>query len=274
MSYDNYFNGGKNRAGVEVPNHTQWRIAAESLYSDRDIFTATTGKFFPLGAIAESRDGRRFRYCENGAVALTLALGNQAAVGVAGHQDEIQTNNPSLPTAADKIITVTLTTTATAGDFIDAYLTIEQGTGSDSMYIIKDNKTGVANATSGFDVVVEIADQGGIRTAFAVTSNITITKNKWKDTVVFPTNPTGPPTGVNLVAVPANNFYWAQTRGPCPVIKDSTDTIIVGDVCAFAPNVAGQVGLSDAVAEGDTIAGIVMRAPAAAETAIVDLSIE
>lgn len=273
MSYDNLFWGGNDRAGVEVPNHSQWRIKAESLLADRNIFTATTTKFFPLGAIAESRDGRRWRYCENGAVALTLALGNQGAVGVAGHQDEIQTNNPSLAVATDKLITVTLTTTATAADFIDGYLTVEQGTGSDSLYIIKDNKTGVANATTGFDVVIEIADQGGLRTAFAVTSNITVTKNKWKDTVVFPTNPTGPPTGVNHVAVPANSFYWAQTRGPCACIKDATDTIIVGDVCTFAENVAGQVGLSDAVAEGDTVAGIVMRAPAASETAIVDLAI-
>jgi len=274
MSYDNYFVGGNDKAGIEVPNHTQWRIKAESLYPDRDIFQATTEKFGPLGAIAEARDGRMFRYCENGAVALTLALGNQAAAGVAGWQDEIQTNNPNLAVAGDKQITVTLTTTVTPGDLIDGYLTVEQGDGSDNLYLIKDTKIATANATTGFDVVVEIADQGGLRTAFAVTSNVTVTKNKYKDTVVFPTNPTGPPTGVNLVAVPANSFYWAQTLGPCPVIKDSTDTIIVGDVCAFGPNVAGQVGLSDAAAEGDTIAGIVMRAPAAAETAIVDLRLE
>lgn len=274
MSYDNYFWGGLDRAGVEVPNHSQWKIKAESLLADRDIFNPTTTKKFPLGSIAEARDGRRFRYCENGGTALTLALGNQSPVGVAGWQDEIQTNNPDLASVGDKLITVTVTTTVTAGDLIDGYLTIEQGTGSDHMYLIKDCKTGVANATTGFDVVVEIADQGGLRAAFAVTSNITLTKNKYKDTVVFPTNPTGPPTGVNLVAVPIGNFYWAQTLGPCPVIKDATDTIIVGDICTFADNVAGQVGLSDAAADGDTIAGIVMRAPAASETAIVDLRLE
>jgi hypothetical protein len=274
MSYDNYFWGGLDKAGVNVPNHTQWRIKAESLLASRDIFQATTVKRFPLGAIAESRDGRRWRYCENGAVALTLALGNQSSVGVAGWQDEIQTNNTDLPSDGDKIVNVVTTTTATAADFIDGYMTIEQGTGSDSLYIIKDNKTGVANATSGFDISVEIADTGGIRTTYTVASNITLTKNKWKDTVVFPTNPTGPCTGINLVAVPANSFYWAQTRGPCPVIKDSTDTIVVGDVVAIGANTAGQCCLSDAAAEGDTIIGYCMRAPANAETAIIDLTIE
>lgn len=274
MSYDNLFWGGKNLAGTDVPNHTQWRIKAESLLVDRNIFKATSIKYFPLGAIAESRDGRRWRYCENGAVALTLALGNQAAAGTAGWQDEIQTNSPGVPTAGDKRVTVTMTTTAVAGDFIDGYLTTEQGTGSDSLYIVKDNKAGVANATSGWDVEVDIADAEGIRTAWTVAGNITLTKNKWKDTVVFPTNPTGPCTGINLVAVPANNFYWAQTRGPCPVIKDSTDTIVVGDVVAIGANVAGQCCLSDAAAEGDTILGYCMRAPANAETAIIDLTIE
>ncbi len=274
MSYDNLFWGGKNHAGVDVPNHSQWKIKAESLLADRNIFAATTAKKFPHGCIAEARDGRLWRYNENGAVALTLALGNQSSVGVAGWQDEIQTNNPNLPAIGDKLITVTLTTTATAGDLIDGYLTIEQGDGSDNLYLIKDNKTGTANATSGFDVVVEIADTDGLRTAFAVTSNITVTKNKYKDSVVFPTNPTGVFTGVNHVAVPANNFYWGQVLGPCPIIKDSTDTIIVGDIVALAPNTAGQVGLRDAsVAEGNTEIGYCMRAPANAETAIIDLTI-
>jgi hypothetical protein len=228
MSYDNRFNGGNNKAGVEVPNHTQWKIEAESLYADRDIFQATATKYFPLGAKAVARDGREWRYCENGAVALTLALLNQSSVGVAGWQNEAQTNSPSLPTAGDKIVTVTLTTTATAGDFIDGYLTIRDGTGESNMYLIKDNKTGVANATSGFDVEIEIADQGGIRTAWVAGSEITVTKNVYKDTVVVPTDATASVIGANHIAVPANQFYWAQVKGPCPIIQDA-DTIVVGD---------------------------------------------
>jgi hypothetical protein len=268
MSYDNLFWGD-----VATPNHVQWRIRAESLLDDRDIFQATTVKYFPLGAEAYARDGREWRYCENGAVALTLALGNQSAVGTAGWQDEIQTNNPSLPTATDKTVTVTVTTTVAVDELIDGYLSVEQGTGINNMYLIKGNRAGVANATTGFDIEIDIADQGGIRTAWEVTSNITLTKNKWKDTIVFPTNPTGVFTGVNHVAVPANSYYWAQVKGPCPIVKDSTDTIVVGDQVAIGANTAGQVCLSDAAAEGDTVIGYCMRAPANAETAIIDLKL-
>lgn len=267
MSYDNLFWGGNDKAGIEVPNHSQWRIKAESLLSDRDIFQAMTTKFFPLGALAYSRDGRRWRYCENGGVALTLGLINQHSAGIAGWQDEVQTNNPSLPTAGDKIVTVTLTTTATAGDFIDGYLTVEDGTGEGHLYLIKDNKTGVANATSGFDVVVEIADVGGIRTAYVAASELTVTKAKNKDVVVEAG--TGQMVGVNHIAVPLDNFFWAQTRGYCAVQSASTIGVI-GDAVMSSSGSAVILGN----AATDVIAGHVIRAAANTETAIIDLTIE
>jgi len=270
MSYDNLFWGD-----IDTPNHTQWRIKAENLLADRDIFHATSTKYFPLGAIAESRDGRRWRYCENGAVALTKALVNQAAVGTANWQNEAQDNTPSVPSAGDKNVTVVCASTASAHDFIDGYLTVEDETGEGNMYIIKDNKAGTANATSGYDIEIEIADAGGIRTAWtAASGEITLTKNKYKDTIVFPTNPTNVAVGVNHIAVAANYFYWAQVTGPCPVIVDSTDTIVVGDWVAVGANTAGQVCLMDVAAEGDTFIGYVMRAAGGSETAIIDLHIE
>jgi len=268
MSYDNLFWGSS-----AVPNHTQWRIKAEKLHSDCDIFHATSTKKFPLGALAESRDGRKWRYCENGAVALTKALVNQSAAGTANWQDELQTNG-NAAAIGDKIFTVTCASTASAHEFIDGYLTVEQGTGGDELYIIRDNDAGVANATSGYDIKCYIADAGGIRVATATTSNITLTKNKWKDVIVLPTDPTGARVGVNLVAVPANYFFWAQTRGPCPVTKDSTDTIVVGDMVSAGHNVAGQCCLMDVAAEGDTLLGYCIRASANAETAIIDLCLE
>ena len=267
MSYDNLFHGGNNRAGVEVPNHSQWRIKAESLLADRNIFTPHAVKAFPLGAIAEARDGRRWRYCENASVALTLALVNQHSAGIGGWQDEVQTNNPSLPTAGDKIVTVTATTTATAGDFIDGYLTIEDGTGESNLYLIKDNKTGVANATTGFDIVVEIADTGGIRTAYVAASELTLTKNKYKDIVLEAG--TGQVVGVNHTAVTADFFFWAQTRGPCAVLSASTIGVI-GDAVMAASGTAVILGN----AATDQIIGHVIRAAANTETAIIDLTIE
>ncbi len=269
MSYDNYFEGGLNRAGVDVPNHAQWRIAAESLYADRDIFNPTATKKFPLGALAEARDGRRWRYCENAGSTLALALINQQAAGTTNWQDIGQDNSPAAFAVGDKIVTVTLTSTATAGDFIDGYLTIENGDGEGTLYLIKDNKTGVVNATSGYDVVIEIADTGGIRIATLATSgtDLTVTKNKNKDVVVEAG--TGVLVGVNLVAITADYFFWAQTRGPCPV-KSATTIGVIGDAVMSSSGSAVILGN----AATDVIVGHVLRAAANTETAIIDLSIE
>ena len=264
MSYSNY-NQSARRSRLAEP---------AQLTSAANFWTPTTDKKHMLGTIFDLDDGRRFRYQQNGAVALTIALANQSAVGTANWQNEAQTNSPSLPAVGDETITITAASTAAKVAFIDAYLTVEDGVGESNMYIIKTNKAGVANATSGFDIVCEIADAGGVRTAWEAASELTVTVNKYKDVVVVPTNPTGTATGVNLTAVPAASFFWGQTIGPCPVIKDSTDTIIVGDPCALAPNTAGQIGLLDAAAEGDVLAGYVMRAVASAETALIDLRLE
>jgi hypothetical protein len=77
-----------------------------------------------------------------------------------------------------------------------------------------------------------------------------------------------------MAAVTANYYYWGQTRGPCPVKKDGTDAIVVGDWCAVGANTAGQACLMDVAADGDTLLGYVMRAPANSETALIDLHLE
>lgn len=89
MSYDNLFHGSK-----AVPNNTQWRIRAESLLADRDIWHPTATKYFPLGAIAESRDGRRWRYCEEAGNALAIANVTQSAAETANWTYTAQTNTP------------------------------------------------------------------------------------------------------------------------------------------------------------------------------------
>lgn len=269
MSYDNYFEGGLNRAGVDVPNHAQWRITAESLYADRDIFNPTATKKFPLGALAESRDGKRWRYCENANTELAIALVNQQEAVVANWQDIGQDNSPAAFAVGDKRVTVTLTDTAVAGDFIDGYLVVEDGDGEGNMYLVKDNKTGVVNLTTGFDIVVDIADAGGIRIATLATSGTTLTmlKNKNKDVVVEAG--TGVAVGVNHVVIAANYFFWAQTRGACPV-KSATTIGVIGDAVMV---VSGSVKVPGAAAT-DVIVGHVLRAAANTETALIDLNIE
>ncbi len=273
MSYNNLFWGD-----TVTPNHSQWCIKAENLLPDRNIWQATIKKYFPLGALAESRDGRRWRYCEkDGTTDLVKCLLVQKCAGAGGWQTEIQTYNPDIPALGEKRLTVSITTTAAAHDFIDGYLSVETGTGIGDLYLVKDNEVGTDNATQYYDVVLEIADTGGIRTAWSTSdTEITLTKNKYKDVLVVPnTNITNVVIGVPLVAVPVNYFFWAQTRGPCPVTSETNQTIVVGDWVMASEATAGSIDILDGALDDHPV-GVVMRAVTTAEpeTAIIDLRLE
>lgn len=271
MSYDNLFWGD-----VDTPNHGHWRIKAENLLPDRDIFHPTATKYFPLGAIAESRDGRRWRYCEEAGNALSIANVIQAAARTDNWEYQVQTNQPSTWTAGDKEVTVVTATAFAVHDLIDGYMYVPDGTGQGNMYIIKDNKVSTSNATSGYDTVIEIADTGGIRTAIAAASDVTLGKNKYKDVIVFPTDPTGPCVGVTMTAITASYFFWSQTRGYCPVLSAS-DQLVIGDrVCVGVTAGCAALPDDDATAdEGDVVIGYCAKASeATSDYAIVDLTIE
>ena len=117
MSFDNQFHGSQ-----DVPNNSQFKIAAEALYADRDIWHPTSTKKFPLGALAESRDGRRWRYQEEAGNGLSIAHVCQAAAETANWTYTAQTNSPSIPTAGDKVVTVVSDTAFSVHDLVDGYM--------------------------------------------------------------------------------------------------------------------------------------------------------
>lgn len=267
MSYDNYHNGS-----VSVPNQSQWRIKAESLLADCDIWTPHDDKRFPLGAIAESRDGRKWRYqrCDD-TTAITLATINQSAVETANWVDEPQTVASGAVAAAigDKSITLLVQTAPTADVWVDGYLWVENGTGKGHMYVIKEH-------TLTTTPVVQIADAGGFRLATADATDISILANPYARVVTFPTNPTGICTGVAHVAVAVDQYFWGQVHGPCAVFN-GTDDLVTGDQVCAGGQAAGVCSLEDGAApnEGDVTIGYAMRATTQDnEVALVFLTIE
>ena len=268
MSYDNYHEGSSSYL-----NQSQWRITAESLYSDRDIFTPHVDKAFPLGARAEARDGRLWRYQQNGAGILPIGNGAQAAVETANWVDEVQTNNTDLPIVGAKINNVVMATTAVKDQFIDSYLWVEEGTGEGNYYLVKNNKAGIANATAGYDISFEIADTGGLRIAYVTASTISVKLNPYRDVIIFPTDPTGICTGICLTAVPVAYYFWGQVHGPCVVVNGS-DTIVTGDEVGIGAQAEGVASLLDGAVEGDVPIGTVIRAAASGESALIMLTIE
>ncbi len=261
MSYDNLYYGAQ----------SQWRIQAEKLYSGCNIFTPHASQKFPLNAIAESRDGRKFRYCKNGATEIAKALMTACEAVDAQQVAKIQTAYGAA--AGDKKFDAIFTTGSGIVDheLIDGYLLVNDGgTAMGDMYLIKDNYW----VTSDTVMMFEIADEGGLRNAVLVTDDLTMVKNKCRDVIVKPTTLTGPVVGVTLTIVPANYYFWAQYKGWAPMIVDNGDTIVTGEPVGHIDGsaTAGSVGLV-ATHATDTVFGACVYPSTADEVAIIDLNL-
>lgn len=262
MSYSNY-------------DHTYRRNRISEpaqLLAASDLFHPTADQRYMLGCIYDLNDGRRFRYCEkDGTTDLIAAHVNQACAVTTHWVDEPQTVASGAVAAAvgDTSITLLVQTAPVAHDWDNGYLVVVNGDGERQMYIIKSH-------TLTTNPVVQIADTGGFRVATADATDISILKNKFKDVLVAPANPTNVLVGVNLCAVPVDYFFWAQTRGPCPVECDDTATGVVGDwvMVSTDASLPGAITLivDNMVAEHPV--GVVMDASATSETSLIDLKIE
>ncbi len=278
MSYDNYYNGGINLAGALYDNVHQWKIRAESLYSDRDVWTPTAARYFPLGAVAESRDGRKWVYCKNGGVALTVARLVQTPTQDAEMVTSTVQASYGASAGAKQLDVVAATGNAVAdSDLIDGWLIVSDGssTAMGHMYKVKDNK----QVVPGTDTLIRvyIADQGGIRVAIAASDDLCFLEERHKGLVVTTEVPVGTIVGVSPNAVLASYYFWAQFRGPCPVIVDDTDTVIVGDqVMASLDSTTasdGCVALKDVTIADDFKVGYCMMTGAVSETVVINLTL-
>lgn len=261
--YDNYNFEFRRQAFVEP-----FRLVAGN-----NIFTPTVDQRAMLGCKLELNDGRIFRYTENAGTQLAKALMNQQAAATGNWQNESQANGTAAD-IGDKVIEVAVSTAPTLKEWDNGYMIVQDGTGEQEMYIIKEHEVSTTP-------LVSIADQGGIRVATLATSGteMTFVKNLYKDVIVHPTTATGKPIGVALSIVPVNRFFWSQTRGPCPMLVDNGDTLVIGEFAGLpgTAGAAGEVGTplnsSTTLLDGN-VWGYTMDIGAADETALIYLTLE
>ncbi len=242
------------------------------LVSDADLFTPTADQKHMLGAIFDLNDGRRFRYVEDGGSGLSKATMCQSSVPIGGNTEVVNTNGVEAVAGAQSL-TIGTTTTVAADALVDGYLLCVDVTAAilGDMYLIKSN-------TAGTEPVLQISDQGGIRTTIPVTAELTIIKNKYRDVITVPAAAaTAVRVGVSLVDFTADFFGWVQTLGYAPMIVDA-NTLIVGNPAGetTTAGVAGGVGV---VAQDgtDPVWGIVVVKSTNGQTdqpAIIDLMLE
>jgi hypothetical protein len=240
----------------------------------QDVQTQSATQNFAIAQGMTFRDGRKFRYTLNGAADITRALMQQSAdttataftkyVGVTqtGHAQAV----------GDREITVLVTTGGTPADnaFAGGYIVFTTGAQLDVYRIL-------ASKLDATDTLMHLLLAEPIKNVVAATAKASLIPSRWYKTIVAPaTTLTGPPSGVPLCDVTAGYFYWAQTKGPCPMTVDAGETLVIGSLAGVPATdaAAGTVGVVTATALAFPVYGRVLYIAAAGESALIDLIIE
>lgn len=231
------------------------------------VFTESSTQEYAIGTEFETWEfgqRQRFRYCKNASVALSKALMCQAPANIANHVEHL--GGASTTGAAgtkEIVIGQTMTTALTANQYDNGTVVVNKATGIGDIYYIKSHTNSVTPTLTLYNK---------IRTAVDTTSEFTLVANKANGVIVMPTTATGQPVGVPLIDVTADYYFWAQVSGPCPMIVDTGETLVIGEPAGYPAtiSVAGAVGVPGAT---DAVFGLVASVNIAAEVATINLNL-
>ena len=173
----------------------------------------------PLGAKAETADGREFKYGLAGASNLAIGKLSQQAAVVANHQNIAVAGAAA---AGATQVTVTLgATAATANQYAGGYLNVIDSAGAGATYLI----SGHPSASSSGSLVVNLVEP--ITTALTTSSKVNLTTNPYSGLVISATTTISYITGVPGIAVTAAYYGWFQTRGVASVFVQVVIIVVV-----------------------------------------------
>jgi len=208
-------------------------LGTQSVVLGQDFRDISADQMMTLGQIAQTSDGREFRYGKAGVSALAPGLMNVGPPVVPDHVN--------LVTAAAAVgatsVTVTLANTAaTANQYAGGVLYGNvTSTGLGIGYRIKGNPAAAALAT----LVVQLDEP--IKVAFTATTTINLFKSQYDATIVAPASasgavPVGVFTGASLTAA---YFGWLQVRGPAP-LQCAATVYTLGEMVTQSTQTAGN----------------------------------
>jgi hypothetical protein len=213
--------------------------------SQQDARQVSANQLHKLGTVAETADGRIFRYASAGAVALVAGAVNVTPAAAANH------TNIAVAAAAvgARQVTVTVGATAVTQDqYKDGFLAVIDVAGQGGLYRITGN---AAIASSGTGVIYL---EEAVATALTASSKVSLVPSVYGASIVAPGSGTAFfSNGTNNVAVAASSFYWSQTGGLATVLADATPPT-KGTGAILSSATAGAVSLETATHVGQRIA--------------------
>lgn len=208
----------------------------------QDARKVSATKLHDLGAVAETADGRVFRYSRAGAVDLAAGKVTTSAAKVTNH-----TNNAVATAAVVGARQVNLTlagaTATTLDQYADGYLVVNDSAGVGSAYRLEGNPV-IASSGTG---IVQLAE--GVATALTTSSKVSLQPNPWADTIISASAVALFCNGAPNVAVTAAYYYWSQTGGMASVLSDGVIGKGSGAILSDAVNGAVEVEVAGTVTQ-------------------------
>ena len=202
-------------------------------YTSANPYAESASALFPLGAKLDWGD-RAFVYVQmDGGVTAGKCLQQVASI-VANHSQCTATatvaacqHDISIETQGDTDLTADL--------YADGYLYVNDAIGEGQSFRIKSHPA--HDHSDDPSVIISCYDP--VVTALSTASELTLTKNPFKDVIVAPAAETGAIIGVTNIDMTDDYFGWAQIRGPKAVLADST--LVLGNNVVRGDSTAGAV---------------------------------
>ncbi len=231
----------------------------------QSIYEESSAAKHRFGARAVTGDGRVFRYCKNGAVALTPGKLLQGAPPVAGDTVHLNCLVAAAVVAGAKKISVAMGASAAAANYYaEGFLHCNDVSPEGNYYKIKSHLAIAGSDTVWFNLYDPVIK------ALSVTSQVSFTKNAYDGVVIAPNAAlTQAAIGVSIIDVTASYYFWAQTWGDCAVLGQGT--LVIGQNAGLGGTNDGAVG--PVSADTTAIVGWVRRVNVSTEYSLIALRI-
>lgn len=215
--------------------------------TNQDARKINASRLHVLGSIAETADGRVYRY--------TLAGGTSLAPGkldVAATVNADATNKTVAATVAAGQFQVVLDAggTIVADAYKDGYLTVNDATGEGISYAVAGN----SGVTGAGEVTVRLKEPLVVGLTIDV-SEVTLTQNPWDSVVISAADQLDMAVGIANNAITNAYYGWVQTRGVCSALAD--ESYAIAQNLTIGSSVAGALEANDAAGEQNVGVAIV-----------------
>lgn len=201
----------------------------------QELRTISDKKLHTLGAKYEDEEGRIYRYAKAGAVDLSPGKICINADLVANHTNIVVA---AAVAVGSYEVTATLgATAATADQYADGWLTVNDATGEGINYAI------AGNSAAGSAGTITVYLKEPIKVALTTSSEVTLKLNAYSGILISIADQADLPVGVPNVAITASYFGWVQTRGECAVLAD--EAVVKGSAVVLGSSTVGSVETKD-----------------------------